>query len=111
EDLRRLGRWRLLRLRERILDLLRGGGLELLLSFLAPQAAVTQVRLDPLDRIPQAGLLEVLRVLVPARIVGRVMERHPVGDRLDQRWPVALARSFDRLPGDLVDSEQIIPVD
>src|ERR1700719_3569223 len=54
----------------------------LCLAALVPQAQGGQVLLDPLDRVPPACFLVLVRVLITRRVVSGVVEAHAVGHRL-----------------------------
>ena len=56
-------------------------------------------------------LLDPLEVDVRLRVVGGRVRRGAVGDRLDERRPVAGARARDRLARRLVDREHVAAVD
>src|SRR5438445_1153347 len=75
-----------------------------------PQPKGGQVLLDALDRVARARFLVLLRVLVTRRVVGRVVEAHPIGDGFNEGRPAAAPRPRDRFGGDVKDGHDVVPV-
>src|SRR5262245_28981966 len=86
-------------------------GLERRLAGGVEHALRLDVPLEPgegLSRLPRLdlGLVPVLR-----GIVGRGVERQPVGQRFDQRGPLPASRPLDGLPRRHVAGEEVVTVD
>src|SRR5438552_2889421 len=80
------------------------------LTVRVPQPKGGQVLLDALDRVARARFLVLFRVLVTRRVVGCVVEAHPIGDRFDEARPVSAARARDRLRRDVIDGHHVVAV-
>ena len=74
-------------------------------------AAGGQVGLEPGDRVAQLPRLDLGRDAVLRRVVGGGVRAHPVGERLDERRPLAGAGGLERRLGHGVDREDVVAVD
>ena len=72
---------------------------------------VSRYRRKPRQRLPRLPLLHLGVVAILRRIVGRGVERQPVGQGLDQRRPFAPPRAIHRLARRHVAGEQVVAVD
>src|SRR6478736_2090649 len=101
---------RLAALAEVVAQLL-GLGVEVVEELLVDQAVAAQVDLEPLDRVLELPVLELVVEAVAGRIVGRGVRAHPVGVGLDERRAVALARPLQRGLRDGVRRQHVVAVD
>src|SRR5262245_30695275 len=76
----------------------------------AQQAEALEVALVLADALVLARLLDPLLVDVERGIVRGRVRGSPVGDRLDERGPLAAAGSGDRLAGGVVNREHVVAV-
>ena len=88
-----------------------GLGVEVVEELLVDQAVAAQVDLEPLDRVLELPVLELVVEAVARRVVGRGVRTHPVGVGLDERRAVAVAGALQRGLRDGVRRQHVVAVD
>src|SRR6478736_8782038 len=101
---------RLAALAEVVAQLL-GLGVEVVEELLVDEAVAAEVDLEPLDRVLELPVLELVVEAVAGRVVGGRVRAHPVGVGLDERRAVALARPLQRGLRDGVRRQHVVAVD
>src|SRR6476661_1990748 len=101
---------RLAALAEVVAQLL-GLGVEVVEELLVDQAVAAQVDLEPLDRVLELPVLELVVEAVARRVVGRGVRTHAIGVRLDERRAVALPGPLQRGLRDGVRRQHVVAVD